>query len=291
MTRLAHHRIFTDSLTGMAAMLVMLEISISASAAISNGPNYTNAVTAEEQRILQFHLAEQAFQQKLKVGRERYDQKQINRAKVIAAMSSELQARRQTVVMQPVAGAASSGDTDEPASWFQPWVAVAVLAVGFIGFAYYLNRRRLQDLFGQKQQVIVVPAPQAVGNSKAEEIFFCEGSGTDGRGRYSHEGFVVLKGSVGRKEDAQSTAGKAGAFRAKLFELGVMLEEGDTVIFEKDHLFHTPSMAAIVLMGREANGWLEWKTKDGKALDTVQRLEPRESVIVNYLIKTCDTLS
>jgi len=30
-------------------------------------------------------------------------------------------------------------------------------------------------------------------------------------------------------------------------------------------------MATIALMGRTANGWLEWKTKDGKTLDAVKR--------------------
>ena len=46
---------------------------------------------------------------------------------------------------------------------------------------------------------------------------------------------------------------------------------GDTVVFQKDYLFNSPSMATIALMGRTANGWLEWKTKDGKTLDAVKR--------------------
>jgi hypothetical protein len=156
------HCIFRDSLMGMAGILITLAMPIPAGAAISNGPNCTNAVAAEEQRILQFHLAEQAYQQQLKVGRERYQQKQMTRAKIIAAMASELQARQQTVVIHPVAVAEASGNTDEAASWFQPWVVVAVLTVGFFGFAYYLKRQRVQDMHGPKQPPIVVPAPQAV---------------------------------------------------------------------------------------------------------------------------------
>ena len=35
-------------------------------------------------------------------------------------------------------------------------------------------------------------------------------------------------------------------------------------------------MAAMALTGGTANGWLEWKTKDGKTLDAVQRLGPRQ---------------
>jgi len=55
-----------------------------------------------------------------------------------------------------------------------------------------------------------------------------------------------------------------------------MREKGDSVIFEKDHLFHSPSMAATALMGRTANGWQEWKTKDGLSLDSAQRQDSRQ---------------
>ena len=50
-----------------------------------------------------------------------------------------------------------------------------------------------------------------------------------------------------------------------------MVAEGDTVRFTRDHLFRSPSMAAVALLGRTANGWLEWKTDDGQTLDAVKR--------------------
>jgi len=53
--------------------------------------------------------------------------------------------------------------------------------------------------------------------------------------------------------------------------LGVTRAEGNSVIFEKDHLFRSPSMAALSLIGRTANGWLEWKNKEGKILDAIKR--------------------
>jgi hypothetical protein len=30
-------------------------------------------------------------------------------------------------------------------------------------------------------------------------------------------------------------------------------------------------MAAMAVMGRSANGWVEWKTMDGRTLDAVKR--------------------
>jgi len=270
------HRVFKLSLVGIASVLITLGMSIPAGAAISNGPNYTNAVAAEEQRIFQFHQAQQSYEEKLRVGRERYDQKQMNRAKIIEAMSSELQARRQTVVLQPVA--APDGPTEEQVLSFRSSLVVAVLAAVLVGLGVCKIRPHAQGAPGQKRRPIPNPAPkrQAVAIPLAEEIFFCKSFGADGRGRQTPEGFMVLKGSFGCKESAASIVDQsAEPFRVKLLDLGVVRKEGGKVIFEKDHLFRSPSMAATALLGRTANGWLEWKTKGNVTLDRAQRLEPR----------------
>lgn len=110
-------------------------------------------------------------------------------------------------------------------------------------------------------------------DSGVEEEFFCRSSGAQGRGVYTSEGFVVRKGSIGRRENVPSIIGTAGErLRARLLESGVMRPEGDaSLIFERDHLFRSPSMAALSLMGRSANGWVEWKNKEGKTLDAIKR--------------------
>lgn len=119
------------------------------------------------------------------------------------------------------------------------------------------------------------PVAKSAAVPKPDEIFLCQGSGTNGRGMYTQEGFVVLKGSIGRKENVPSIIDTAGhRLRTRLIESGVMREEGETVVFEKDHLFRSPSMAALALMGRTANGWFEWKNQSGKTLDAVKRQAP-----------------
>jgi hypothetical protein len=129
-----------------------------------------------------------------------------------------------------------------------------------------------QTLLATLGYPIFDPVAKSVVAAKSDEIFYCNGSGANGRGEYTQEGFVVLKGSIGRKENVPSIIGTAGErLRNRLLESGVMRVEGDTVIFEKDHLFRSPSMGALSLMGRTANGWLEWKTKDGKTLDLMKR--------------------
>lgn len=113
---------------------------------------------------------------------------------------------------------------------------------------------------------------KSAASAKPDEFFYCKGSGANGRGMYTEEGFVVLKGSVGRKENVASLKGTAGEnLRNRLRENGVMRVDGDTVVFEKNHLFRSPSMAALSLMGRTTNGWIDWKNKDGQTLDAVKR--------------------
>ena len=89
---------------------------------------------------------------------------------------------------------------------------------------------------------------------------------------------MVLKGSSGRKANVPSIVGTAHErFRDKLLESGVMRSDGDRVVFDKDHLFSSPSMASIALTGRSSNGWIEWKNADGTTLDALKCQHPDEA--------------
>lgn len=50
-----------------------------------------------------------------------------------------------------------------------------------------------------------------------------------------------------------------------------MAAEGGNVVFTRDHLFSSPSMAAMALQGRAANGWTDWKAANGKTLDELKQ--------------------
>jgi predicted GIY-YIG superfamily endonuclease len=119
------------------------------------------------------------------------------------------------------------------------------------------------------------PVAKRTGPARQEESFYCTSSGAKGKGLYTQEGFVVLKGSIGRRENVPSINDTAGGrLRQRLLDSGVMRPDGDRVVFERDHLFRSPSMAALAVMGRSSNGWLDWKTKDGRTLDEVKRQAP-----------------
>lgn len=113
---------------------------------------------------------------------------------------------------------------------------------------------------------------KGTGGTGESQVFYCKSSDADGRGLYTSDGFVVLKGSRGRKEVVLSVKGTSVAKQRDLLQAsGVLGIEGETLVFTRDHLFRTPSGAATALMGRSANGWVEWKSQDGKTLDVVKR--------------------
>lgn len=54
-------------------------------------------------------------------------------------------------------------------------------------------------------------------------------------------------------------------------EQGILKQEGNVYKFTSNYIFTSPSGAAGVVLGRKANGWIEWKYSDGKTLDEVKR--------------------
>ena len=118
-----------------------------------------------------------------------------------------------------------------------------------------------------------VASPAAI--AAAPELFFCARRGADGRGYYTADGFVVLKGSSGPMENTSSQGGvQAERLRAPLIASGVLTADGPQLRFTRDHLFRTPSGAASVLLGRSANGWIEWMTTDRQTVEALKRPRP-----------------
>ena len=103
---------------------------------------------------------------------------------------------------------------------------------------------------------------------EVEHIFYTTARGCDAKGFYSSNGFTVLKGSVISESVVQSFNWKEK--REEILQENTRLE-GDKLIMTSDKTFSSPSTAAIFCLGRSANGWTEWKDKDGNTLDSVYR--------------------
>lgn len=121
-------------------------------------------------------------------------------------------------------------------------------------------------------QPIFEPLTNSPAAKGEKELFYCKGSGADGVGEYTSEGFVVHKGSRGRRDAVASSQGTSDErIRKQLITEGILTEQDGMLVFMRDHLFASPSRAAVTLMGRAANGWTEWKAANGKTLDEVKR--------------------
>lgn len=106
--------------------------------------------------------------------------------------------------------------------------------------------------------------------TKAEH-FFCKGKQAFAEGEYQDDGFVVYKGSKANIELTPTASSSVFNLRDNLIEAKVIIQEGDVFVFQDDHLFSSPSSAACQVLGRNANGWREWKTNEGKTLDELKR--------------------
>ena len=58
--------------------------------------------------------------------------------------------------------------------------------------------------------------------------------------------------------------------RGALEERGVVAAAGDALRMAQDYAFDSPSTAAGVLLGRSANGRIEWRDAEGRTLKDVQ---------------------
>jgi len=108
---------------------------------------------------------------------------------------------------------------------------------------------------------------------KQETYCISAARGTDARGLQTNEGFVVLRGSRIANSEVPSTPKAVRAKRAALIADKQIAE----FVLMKDILFSSPSLAAAVVMGRSANGMIEWKLKDGSSLKDNQAPSSKES--------------
>lgn len=103
-------------------------------------------------------------------------------------------------------------------------------------------------------QPIFEPLTSAPTAKGIVELFYCKGSGAEGVGEYTTEGFVVHKGSKGRAEIVPSIQGTSHErMRSQLITEGILTEiagsAGSLQVFTRDHLFSSPSTAAMAVMG------------------------------------------
>lgn len=112
---------------------------------------------------------------------------------------------------------------------------------------------------------------EARKTKESKDIFYCKAKGLTSKGEYTEEGFVVFAGSHMAKDTSNTIPKYLLTKREGLVNDQTVSLAGGHYVFEKDFVFTSPSQAAGVVLGRSANGWIEWKNKKGKTLDEVKR--------------------
>ena len=97
--------------------------------------------------------------------------------------------------------------------------------------------------------------------------------GIEGRGMDTPQGFVVRAGSKAVKKEVASIHPYLSELRQTLIQKAVLADEGDSYRLSQDYTFASPSTAAGVLLGRSANGRVEWKDGQGRTLKEIQEAE------------------
>ncbi|MEN9435840.1 MAG: hypothetical protein RIR09_495 [Pseudomonadota bacterium] len=118
-------------------------------------------------------------------------------------------------------------------------------------------------------------APKAPA-AKAGTELICKGKGVQATGYEASQGFVVRAGSQAVVDSAPSMAQHVcGMYdlRQELISNGVLAMQGALYQFTQDYSFSSPSTAAAVVLGRSANGRVEWKAADGRTLKEIQEAE------------------
>lgn len=108
-------------------------------------------------------------------------------------------------------------------------------------------------------------------DEKIVDLIFCKSKDALAKGEYTEDGLVVFAGSVCNVEEVKKASTSLVRTRQSLIEQKVLAEDGGVLKFTVDFPFSSPSAAASVVLGRSANGWIEWKYRDGRTLDEVKR--------------------
>lgn len=116
------------------------------------------------------------------------------------------------------------------------------------------------------------PVFDALRTDEARDVYTCTGpDGASGTGAPAEDGFAVYAGATIRQKVVPSAQQTIGPMRERLVESGVLIERDGRLMFAQNYQFGSPSSAAMVILGRTANGWREWKAQDGRTLDEVMR--------------------
>lgn len=134
---------------------------------------------------------------------------------------------------------------------------------------YIEHVKMLVSTLGHK----VFEEKREVKPKKDQNIFYIRATrGADAQGERTSDGFVVYKGSVAADSTTSSMANSSLRLRQALIDNGDLQLVDGNYVFTEDYIFSSPTTAAVIVMGRNANGLVEWKLADGRTLKEYEAL-------------------
>ena len=126
-------------------------------------------------------------------------------------------------------------------------------------FAYYI--KMITNTLGYKAFEKLVET-----ENQEDCDYFIQSIGLCAKGKMTNEGFVVIKGSESSNNFKPASSKSLRRKWECLREENIVDSNG---IFIKDYLFSSPSLAASMILGRNANGLTEWKNQQKQTLKEV----------------------
>ena len=127
-----------------------------------------------------------------------------------------------------------------------------------------------QQVTKKQQQSTNSPIEKTAQAPVSKQIFYCTQGGCNASGILINNGFLVFAGSIMRASVRASVQPNFIEQRKQFIATQCNIVNGVPVT-KSDYLFNSPSIAAAMFIGGNANGWTEWKNTDGKTLDEVYR--------------------
>ena len=136
----------------------------------------------------------------------------------------------------------------------------------FMLLEFIENARLLVNTLGYK--VFDKIDTSVVENGNNGEVFqIVAARGADAKGFLIPDGFMVMKGSKIAKDMVPSIANSLVNLRNKMLEKNIINQD---FVFVTDYIFTSPSLAAGIVMGRNANGRTEWKNINNKSIKDIE---------------------
>lgn len=103
-------------------------------------------------------------------------------------------------------------------------------------------------------------------------LYFCKWPNANATWYYLDDGFYVMKWSKARSK-LTLTAWNWIKWMQDTLKMNNIIEfiNEDEFIFNEDFKFNSPSASSSFILWRSANWWLEWKNKEWKTLDELER--------------------